>query len=206
MKKVNPFKNQQAALKALDNGGRFYNFLTKPDDGEITSAELSKVAGVYSSKPLMNLYLEMSIIGLASKDKVMQSMSNELKADYEQHRPLYLTPAQAYQSEQTGKTAIVKGVPKYKRSKTEFNSFIMVPIVTGNVTTFAMIPIFDEYDVYELKDEQTKELFILAHARCSKQLAERETRFGGLLKELQLGKEETSDKKSFLEISYYTPL
>ena len=56
MKKVNPYKSQAAALKSLDNGGRFFNVLTKADDGQITSAELSKVAGAFSNKQLMNLY------------------------------------------------------------------------------------------------------------------------------------------------------
>ena len=206
MKKVIPYKSQMIALKSLDNGGRFYNFLTKSEDGEISSSELAKVAGVFSDKKLMHLYLDMSLADLINKDKILDSLSGQLKEDYQQYRPNYLTPSQARNSQADGQTIITTGTPKYKRSKTEFNSFIMVPITTGNVTTFAMIPIFDNYDVYEIKDDTTNELFLLAHTKSSKQLAQRPTRFGGHLKEYKLGKEETSDKRAFLEVSYFTPL
>ncbi len=36
----------QGLRKAIDNGGRFYNFLTAADDQVVTRAELAKAAGV----------------------------------------------------------------------------------------------------------------------------------------------------------------
>ena len=206
MKKVNPYKSQAAALKSLDNGGRFFNVLTKADDGQITSAELSKVAGAFANKQLMNLYLEMSLAQLPKRDMVLASLSDKLNKAYQRYRPQYLSPAAAADSEQVGATVIITGIPEYKHSKTEFSGFIMVPIISGNVTTFMMIPIMDQYDVYEIKNPQSDELFIIAHARSKRKLDEVPTRVGGYLKELQIDKKDASKKRLFLETYYYTPL
>ena len=65
MKKLNPCQNLTTALKTLDNGGRFYNILTKAEDGIISQAELGKVGGLFSSKQQSILLLEMSISALS---------------------------------------------------------------------------------------------------------------------------------------------
>ena len=46
MKKIEPYKSIDEATLSLDNGGRFYNVLTKSDDGIISTSELGKVAGI----------------------------------------------------------------------------------------------------------------------------------------------------------------
>lgn len=46
MKKVSPYQNLNTALKSLDNGGRFYNILTKAEDGIINQAEIGKVGNL----------------------------------------------------------------------------------------------------------------------------------------------------------------
>jgi hypothetical protein len=203
MKKVIPYKSESAAFKSLDNGGRFYNVLTKADDGEISSTELSKVAGAFSSKQLMNLFLEMSITQLTNRERILASLSDGLKAAYHRYCPKYYSPAAAAQSDAVGATAIITGIPVYKDSKTDFSGFIMFPVISGNVTTFMMIPIMDEYDVYEIREHQSDEIFLLAHARSAKKLKPVHTRFGGYLKELQVNEHE-SEKRLFLEAVYYT--
>jgi hypothetical protein len=40
MKKVTPYKRYSNALKALDNGGRFYNIFTNARDDKVSRAEL----------------------------------------------------------------------------------------------------------------------------------------------------------------------
>ena len=69
MKKVSPYKTINEAIQSLDNGGRFYNILTKADDGIINQAELGKVGGVFNDKQQMILFFEMSILGLIQADK-----------------------------------------------------------------------------------------------------------------------------------------
>jgi hypothetical protein len=69
-----------------------------------------------------------------------------------------------------------------------------------------MVPIMDQYDIYEVKDQQSDELFIIAHARSKRKLDNVPTRVGGYLKELQVDKKNVSEKRLFLETYYYTPL
>jgi hypothetical protein len=205
MKEVTPYKSESAALESLDNGGRFYNVLTQANDGEITSAELSKVAGAFSSKQDMNLYLEMSLADLENKAAILSSLSIELRDTYQRYAPHCLTVSSAMRFNDFGSTAVINGTPKYIDSKSTFSGFIMVPIMTGNVTTFSMIPIMDQYDVYELSTEDSSDTFLLAHARSENKLTETETRFGGYLRELQKD-EAGSEHQIYLELKYYTPM
>jgi hypothetical protein len=93
------------------------------------------------------------------------------------------------------------GVPELIDSKSDFNGFIMIPIMTGKVTTFSLIPLIDRYDIYELRDEKTSETFIIAHSKSSKKLPNEKIVIAGVLKELE--KNEKEIKKKFLEAIYY---
>jgi hypothetical protein len=203
MRKVTPYRNQKSALKAIDNGGRFYNLLTKADDGLITSAELSKAAGVHGNLPLMHLYLEMSLFELAEAESVKAALSDNLRQSNQKYQPLVLSPSEANNNTHIGKTVIVTGVPHYTKSNTKFSGFIMVPMITNNVTTMTMIPLMSQYDVYELRDTTHGKNFLMAHTHSSKKLEPVETRIGGALKELKKSID-TTDIDVFLEACYYT--
>ena len=214
MQKVAPYKSQTDALTALDNGGRFYNLLSKADDGEITAAELRKVAGAFSSQQTMNLYLEMSLAELTNKHTVISSLSDDLRDAYHSHRPSYITSETLAQSHyqgnsldtSTGNTAIVTGLPKQIDAKTKFTGFMYIPMTINNVTTITLIPMWEEYDVYEIQLEKSNETLLLAHPRATETLAEVNTKFGGYLKQWQTEPTADSAKKVFLEVQYYTPL
>ena len=60
MREVQPYKTEGGLLKALDNGGRFFNVFTRAGDDRITRAELAKAAGVFGSKPKAVLFFEMA--------------------------------------------------------------------------------------------------------------------------------------------------
>ena len=93
MRKVNPYVSVRHAIATLDNGGRFYNLLTKANDGQIEASELAKVAGVFNDKSKMFLYLEMMTHALSPEDKskVISSISDELRSDYLLHQTLSLS-------------------------------------------------------------------------------------------------------------------
>ena len=80
----------------------------------------------------------------------------------------------------------------------------MIPIMTGKVTTFTMIPIIDHYNVYELRDENFSETFLIAHSRDAEILPEKRITIGGILKELKKDKKDISPATKFLEAHYYT--
>ena len=82
MRKIIPYQDLAEARLELDNGGRFYNILTKADDGIISESEIGKVAGVYNNKQKVILFLDLAISQLDSQKRydVLNSMDKNLKA------------------------------------------------------------------------------------------------------------------------------
>lgn len=204
MKKIIPFKNIDEAISMLDNGGRFYNILTKADDGIITKAELGKVAGVFNSKQQMILFFYLSISNLDEhkKKSVISKLGTDLQMIYTKYKPVELSPLEANTQGVIASNTIISGIPKLKESKSDFKGFIMIPISTGSSTTFAMIPIIDVYDVYELRDEHTDTNFIIAHAKGKNKLPEKKIKVAGVLKELKSDKKEKVASQKYLEAIY----
>ncbi len=208
MRKIVPYKTQRNALASLDNGGRFYNIFTEADDGEISTSELARVAGAFTDKQKMFLYLDMALAGLDqdATNIVINSMSNELKRAYGQLKPAHYIPSEANMLGKAAKSAIVTGIPHYVKSNSDFTGFIMIPISTGKTTTFMMVPMVDHYDVYEVRDKHSSEDFLVAHTRGTTKLAKKTTAFGGILKELQNKKKKNAKQRLFLEAIYYHPI
>lgn len=207
MKEITPYQSPQAAMEELDNGGRFYNLFTKADDGEVSSAELAKAAGVFNDKQTMILFLEMSIQKLKENEKlqVMESLSEDLKIAYNAYIPQHLIPSEAREQGKILSNAIITGVPKQVSSSSDFTGFIMVPIMSGTVMTMVMIPIFEKYEVYKIYDEEKSQDFIIAHSKGIK-LPEQKIRCGGVLKSLKKNKQKDQQEQMFLEALYYTSI
>lgn len=208
MKKVQPYQNIEEALNTLDNGGRFYNIFTKAGDGIISQAELGKVGGVFNNKQAAILFLELATSDLdeAAKGKLLSKMEPNLQSSHEKFMPQRLLPSEVKAKGVMSSSAIVTGVPKLTTSKTSFKGFIMVPISTGNITTFTMIPLIDMYDVYELRDEVSSESFIIAHSKSKEKLPEKKMKVAGIIKELKGNKQEDVGFKLFLEVLYHSEI
>ena len=204
MQTISPYVNYENALKVLDNGGRFYNLFTKAEDGVITAAEIGKTAGVFSNKQQNILFLEAALLKLKQSDKinVLAKLDGKLKVDYNTFKPQYLRPSEVNEKGKIASGLIATGVPKLIDSKTDFNGFIIIPIMTGKVMTMTMIPIYENYDVYELRDEKTAEGFIIAHSKSKNKLLEEKVTIAGIIKELKTSKKENCKTKKFLEITY----
>jgi hypothetical protein len=205
MKKIEPFRNYRDALSTLDNGGRFYNILTKADDGIISKAELGKVGGIFYDKQQMILFFELSIskLGDEKKKAVISKLDDNLQKMYLKYKPIELLPSEAYTKGTIASNTIITGIPTLTESKSEFIGFIMIPIITGNVTTFTMIPLIDMYDVYEIRDEESDENFLIAHAKGATKLPKKKMKVAGVLKELRSDRKERAASKRFLEAIYH---
>jgi len=205
MKKIEPFKNYTDALSTLDNGGRFYNILTKADDGIISKAELGKVGGIFNDKQQMILFFELSISKLddEKRNAVISKLDESLKEIYLKYKPIQLVPSEAYTKGILAANTIITGIPTLIESKSEFKGFIMFPMVVGKITTFTMIPIIDMYDVYEIRDEASDENFLIAHAKGAMKLPNKKIKVAGVLKELKSDKKEAVASKRFLEAIYH---
>lgn len=208
MKKIEPYKSIDEAMSKLDNGGRFYNILTKAEDGVISQAELGKVGGIFNDKQKMVLFLELALSQLDEREKkqIISSLEDDLQATYRLYKSQELLPSEAQDQGIISSNAIITGIPELKESKSEFSGFIMIPIMTGKVMTFAMIPIIDQYDVYELKDDATSETFLIAHSKGSGKLPNRPLKVAGVLKELKATKKEKAASKKFLEAVFHLEL
>lgn len=205
MKKITPYEEINEALLSLDNGGRFYNILTKSNDGKIDQSELGKVGGLFNDKQKMILFLELSMTFLKNEERkiIIGKLDKDLKQTYLNFKSQILLPSEANEKGIIASNAILTGVPKLVDEKPDFNGFIFVPIMTGKVMTFIMIPIIDNYNVYELRDEKTSETFIIAHSRDSKILPNEKIIIAGVFKELKSEKNENSQTLKFLEANYY---
>ena len=207
MKQIVPYKTLQGALNALDNGGRFYNVFTKAGDEKITDSELCRAAGVFSRKAHAFLFFELALSNLseADKDQVIRRMSPGLRSAYLRLRPKHKEIQVFEMTSRETEPVIVAGFPVFLEDKTQFSGFIMIPICTGKITTFTMIPIFDKFDVYEvyansdLKGGKT----IIATVRGSKRLASTMTTFGGIVKKLQFKDKSKKQHSLYVETLFY---
>ena len=193
-------------MMSIDNGGRFFNLLTRANDGNISASELGKVAGVLGDKQKMVLFLEMSLSKLSdsSVSSIRSALSSELKQAYRRYQPRHYSPTEANKQGVRSQSAIVTGVPKFVKANSDFTGFIMIPMVANGITTMMMIPMIDHYDVYEIRDEETDEDFLIAHARSAKNLPQVHCCFGGILKELKSNNKNDSKKRVYLNTIYYS--
>ncbi len=205
MKKIEPYKSINDAISNLDNGGRFYNLLTKADDGIISKSELGKVGGIFNDKQQMILFFELSISKLDDKKRntIISKLEEDLQKIYIKYKPIELLPSEAHSKGIIASNAIITGIPRLTESKSDFIGFIMIPIIVGNITTFSMIPLIDLYDVYEIRDEVSDKIFLIAHSKGSNKLPEKRIKVAGVLKELKSDKNEKKASKKFLEAVYH---
>ncbi|MBV7530952.1 hypothetical protein [Chitinophaga sp. sic0106] len=200
MEKIQPFKTAAEAIDSLDNGGRFYNIFTHSHDQKISEAEVSKVAGLFFEKQKAMLFLEMAMdkLDASAKAEVVGRFDDNLKAGYEKFKPVVLSPAEALNGPDAA-NVIIRGTPKSVHSDTYLTGFILVPVVN----VFTLIPVSEYYDAYEIRDEVSGEVIVLAAARDKERLPETHIIMGGVLKTPDANEEGRAPGKRFLEVSYY---
>lgn len=207
MRQIVPYRTLQGALNALDNGGRFYNVFTKARDEVITDSELYKAAGILSGKARAFLFFELSLSDLSEIDReqVIQCLSPELRSTYLRQRPKHTEIGVFEQEAQETDAVIVAGFPVFLEDKTQFSGFIIIPICTGKVTTFTMIPIFDKFDVYEVyaDSDLQGDKTIIATVRGSNRLATGMTTFGGIVKKLKFKDKSRRTHSFYVETLFY---
>ncbi|MCE7043440.1 hypothetical protein [Dyadobacter sp. CY312] len=204
MKQITPYRTVDEALTSLDNGGRFYNIFTREEDGTIAQAELAKVAGLFNEKQKLILFLDLSLSQLdtQSRESVISKLDDQLRVTYKKYKPIEMTPSEVNVVGTKSSNIIVTGIPEMKESKNYFSGMILVPIGKA----FVPIPISDMYTVYEIKDEQSSEMILIAHAKGSEKLPEKRIKVGGVLKEVKPKKNEKVVVEQFLEINYFLDL
>jgi hypothetical protein len=201
MKKVIPYNTIAEAKASLDNGGRFYNVLSQPDDGVISQAEVAKVAGLFNAKQKMVLFLDLAISELESteQEELISNLSDEFKPIYEKYKSTNLLPSEADKNGWLSSNVIISGTPKLLGADKAFKGFVMVS--AGK--TFTLIPIIDKYAMYEIRDDASSATFIIAHIKGETTLPAKTIKVGGVLKQLKVAKDDENASKKFLEATYF---
>lgn len=205
MKYIIPYTSFHEAIEAFDNGGKFFNLFSHAHDGVVSPAELGKVAGVANNKQAMILYLIMSISGLdnRSREKILVRLDAQLFEIYEHYRPVHMSLDQLIDRGKPGISSTVVGTLKKISTTENLTGTIMVPLVAGAETSFAMVPIEDSYEVYELSSEYTDKTVIVAHHKVKVGLPERKLRVGGILTSLSHSESANGRNTVFLEAQFY---
>lgn len=210
MRELAPYKTIRGLQKALDNGGRFYNIFTAAGDSTVSRAELAKAAGVFTNEVSAFLFLEMAQQELPDPDRaaIEGLLELDLRQRYRRQRPTILNPSEVEGQGTAGKAVIVAGYPRFVEDRTQFSGFIMVPMQMGKTMTFVMVPIFDQFDVYEVFDDRRmrKPNSVIATVRGQKVDCEGPIRFGGVLRKLTFEDKTQKSHKFYLEVAYYTRL
>lgn len=209
MQEVIPFADRFELQEAIDNGGRFYNIFSKAGDSIVTKGELAKAAGVCGADHRAILFLELAKWDLDAYDQswTLDLLEPKLHERYETFKPVRQKPSEVESAGTAGSVVALEGYPQFLTEQTEPNGFITVPIMIGNVTTFSMVPIHQNYDLYELYDGEAKssESCLLAVAKADPFEHAGPIRVGGLLRELQ-SQDKPPTHQYYLEGYYYTKL
>ncbi|MEM7478866.1 MAG: hypothetical protein AAF483_28100, partial [Planctomycetota bacterium] len=121
-------------------------------------------------------------------------------------RPKQFLPHEINESGIAGKSAIVSGHLRYLEDKTQFNSFIMIPLQVGNITTMQMIPIYDQFHVYEIfeSEEMLEPCGIVTCPRTHKLDTNHAVRIAGFVRELKFDDKSPQIHKHYLETTFYS--
>jgi hypothetical protein len=208
MKQVIPYKTMTGAMRALDNGGRFFNLFTHAGDGEITQGEVSKAAGVMGDQIDAMLFFQLAISHLSSADQasLIDHLTGKLR-DRLRHSPAKNIPISGFKrSVELGKPAIVEGYPVFVEDRSQFTGFIMVPMTVNVTTTMMMIPIIEQFDMYEVYQQADKAgpsvLIATAKIKGGRKLEGNRVAFAGIAKEMEI-KKTIKSKVMYLETCYY---
>ncbi len=210
MRKVTPYRSFHGAARALDNGGRFYNVFTKAGDAEVTSAELSKAAGLGGGLGGAFLFFELATAELSDGDRsqLRAMLAPSLKEKWDKKGPAWLEPEAFDEQAELEKSFIVEGVAEKHDEETAVTCFIMIPVMVGQVTTFTQIPITEAFDVYFVgsRDGVGEGGCVVVVPKGAKVPQGVSIRWGGIAKERREGKGDDAPKRLYLEPRYYTVL
>ena len=207
MQELKPFATLGPLKKALDNGGRFYNFMAAADDEIVSRAELAKAAGVFTTGIQAFLYLEMTKQDLSDQDQAatLALLEPKLRRDFEKKKPPQVAPSLVDSDHKAGEAIMVTGYAREIGQHSQFSGFITVPIMIGKVMVPMMIPVHSLYCVIEVLDDDksNKPSAIVCTPLKQKLDLSQRIQFGGVLKQMQSNTKEPPTHPVFLEALFW---
>ena len=122
-------------MKALDNGGRFYNIFTSAGDDVVTSAELKKAAGVIGSDQCAYLFFAMALhdLGDSQRRMVEARLDKGVRDGLRRLSPAVVSPKEVASLRAT-KACIIEGYPRQVPDH-KVHGTMMMPITTMIIRT-----------------------------------------------------------------------
>lgn len=207
MQELKPFRTLQSLKKAIDNGGRFYNFFDKAEDEKVTRGELAKAAGVFTAGIQAFLYLEMTKQDLPADQQAeaIALLEPKLRSGFEKKKPKYSKPSLIDKSYNAGDAILVTGYGRELETQTHFKGFIVVPVLIGKAMIPMMIPITNIYQVIEIFDDaamKSSRAIVCVPQKAKVDLTG-PVQFGGVLKELKNQTKSPPTHPIFLEAIFW---
>ena len=203
MKKVYPYRTAAGALRALDNGGRFYHLFSRAGDDVITPAELRRVAGAFGDdRPAAAFFaLALSALDRADQDRVRAALGPETRNLLRWYEPRAIEPARFATDAKAGKPYVVEG-PVQRFDDETRTGVIFVPLQVGSVMTVTPIPIQSRFTVYQVGDAEPGAECLVLTPKQAVQLTGRR-RFAGIAKEAETPAGARTAKRLRLEALCY---
>lgn len=207
MKELKPFTTLGPAKKALDNGGRFYNFFDAAEDEVVSRGELAKAAGVFTAGIRAFLFLEMAKQDLqdTEQETLLSLLDAKLRREFSRKKPRHVAPSKVDTEHKAGEAIILTGYAREVGTQSHFTGFIFVPIMIGKVMVPMLIPIHSLYRVIELFDTEKMDnpcSIVCAPLKEKIELSGR-IQFGGVLKELKSNTKNPPTHPVFLEAIFW---
>ena len=160
---------------------------------------------MFNERQKLVLYLELSISALPKEDQmdIISKLDDKLRRDFLKYKAQELMASEAEERGVLSANAIIKGIPMLKDSESEFKGLILIPLSTGKAMTFVPVPIIDQYDIYEIRDDHSSETFLIAHYRGKEKLPAEKLKIAGVIKDLEIKVDGVKSRQKFLEINYY---
>ena len=207
MKEIKPYATLAPLKKALDNGGRFYNFFDDAGDEVVSRAELAKAAGVFTAGIKAHLFLEMARQDLAPDDRenVLSLLAPDLRKEFLKRKPAALLPSLVDQEGKAGQPIVTTGYARRLEDRNSFKGFVMVPIMAGRVITMVLVPIVDRFQVLEVFDGPAMKgasAIVAIPKRTKLELGDR-LQFGGVMRHVKFKGRESSSHALYVEAIFF---
>ena len=158
MREISPTLSLDQIFDLLDNGGRFWNILTRAADGIISMSELAKAAEAPPKQIGPFIFLRMMLDPLSEEDRlaVGARLTPHILRALEGCTPLKCTPSIFPPSQQDGDPVIIVGVAQ-EADQAQFRRLLVPEIVIQPSLEWPALttedqPITLSHHVYVLKD------------------------------------------------------
>jgi hypothetical protein len=207
MREINPCRTVEQARVVMDNGGHFYNVLTRAGDRVVTQQELEKAARSSFSGADLFLFLELllSEMGGQERAEVVELLEPQVRSRYLAERPVELSPAELDRRGEANEAVIVTGTLTEVGVIRRKTGTMLIAPVAGSVEAAIAVPVDEDWRLYRISTTAGEggARTLLAVPSSVAEPPPGVLRVGGVLRPRDTPGEPLPDSDLFLEASYF---